>query len=271
MIPYDFDYYRPKTLEEALQLSKELKMAGQKAIYYGGGTEFISMSRLNNVYTDAVIDIKDIEECLYYQMEGDELIIGAGLSLTQLAEVNLFPLMSRAIKRIADHTVQDKVTIGGNLMGSIIYREASLALLVANADILIGNKNGLERLDFNDYWRRRVEDRREDLIIQLIINKKYLDLPHAHVKRTKNEKIETVEGLKNAPIQKAFIENFAFQCGYCTSGFIMACHSLAKIHPHADDLQIQDWLQSNICRCTSYQEIETAVKSILKGEVLEEG
>ena len=86
-----------------------------------------------------------------------------------------------------------------------------------------------------------------------------------------DKKIQTVEGLKNAPIQKAFIENFAFQCGYCTSGFIMACHSLSKIHPNADDAQIQDWLQSNICRCTSYQEIEAAVKSILKGEVAEEG
>lgn len=86
-----------------------------------------------------------------------------------------------------------------------------------------------------------------------------------------DKKIQTVEGLKNAPIQKSFIENFAFQCGYCTSGFIMACHSLSKIHPNADDAQIQDWLQSNICRCTSYQEIEAAVKSILKGEVAEEG
>lgn len=75
--------------------------------------------------------------------------------------------------------------------------------------------------------------------------------------------ITTVEGLKDAPIQKVFVEQFGFQCGYCTSGFIMACHSLWKLYPDADTKKIQDWLQSNICRCTSFQEIETAINSIM--------
>ena len=78
------------------------------------------------------------------------------------------------------------------------------------------------------------------------------------------KKITTIEGLKDAPIQKAFVENFSFQCGYCTSGFLMVCHSLWKLDPDADDQKIQEWLQSNICRCTSYQEIETAIKSIME-------
>lgn len=77
------------------------------------------------------------------------------------------------------------------------------------------------------------------------------------------KRILTVEGLKDAPIQRAFVERFGFQCGYCTSGFLMVCHALSKIHPDADDTVIQDWLQSNICRCTGYQEIEEAIKSIL--------
>jgi aerobic-type carbon monoxide dehydrogenase small subunit (CoxS/CutS family) len=77
------------------------------------------------------------------------------------------------------------------------------------------------------------------------------------------KKILTVEGLKDAPIQKAFVEEYGFQCGYCTSGFLMVCHSLSKFHPEADDSIIQEWLQSNICRCTGYEEISIAVKSIL--------
>lgn len=76
-------------------------------------------------------------------------------------------------------------------------------------------------------------------------------------------KITTVEGLKDAPVQKAFIENWGFQCGYCTSGFLMVCHALSKIHPEADDFVIEQWLQSNLCRCTGYSEIKDAVKSIL--------
>lgn len=76
--------------------------------------------------------------------------------------------------------------------------------------------------------------------------------------------ITTIEGLNNTPIQKAFVEKFAFQCGYCTSGFIMNCQGLINIHPDASDQTINDWLQSNICRCTSYEEITEAIKSVLR-------
>ncbi|MEH6905974.1 (2Fe-2S)-binding protein [Neobacillus drentensis] len=78
------------------------------------------------------------------------------------------------------------------------------------------------------------------------------------------KKVTTIEGLENTPIQKAFVENFAFQCGYCTPGFIMNCHSLILKHPDADDHMIKEWLESNICRCTGYAEIESALKSVLR-------
>jgi len=80
------------------------------------------------------------------------------------------------------------------------------------------------------------------------------------------KKILTVEGLQNAPIQKAFVNNYSFQCGYCTSGFLMVCHALANIHPDANDHVIEQWLESNICRCTGYKEINDAVKQVLTGK-----
>lgn len=76
--------------------------------------------------------------------------------------------------------------------------------------------------------------------------------------------ITTIEGLGNTPIQQAFVEKFAFQCGYCTPGFIMNCQGLINNHPEADEATINEWLQSNICRCTSYQEITAAIKSALQ-------
>jgi aerobic carbon-monoxide dehydrogenase small subunit len=81
---------------------------------------------------------------------------------------------------------------------------------------------------------------------------------------TVGKEITTIEGLHNTPIQRAFVEHFAFQCGYCTPGFIINAHALAETKPDADDATIQEWLESNICRCTSYQEIEAAVKEVLK-------
>ncbi len=79
------------------------------------------------------------------------------------------------------------------------------------------------------------------------------------------QRITTIEGLNDSPVQRAFVEKWAFQCGYCTSGFIMNCHALVKLGLRATDDVIQDWLESNICRCTGYEEIEAAVKSVLSG------
>jgi aerobic carbon-monoxide dehydrogenase small subunit len=75
--------------------------------------------------------------------------------------------------------------------------------------------------------------------------------------------ITTIEGLKDTPLQKAFVEKWAFQCGYCTPGFIMNGHALIQNHPEASDQVIKDWMQSNICRCTGYAEIKEAIKSVL--------
>lgn len=75
--------------------------------------------------------------------------------------------------------------------------------------------------------------------------------------------VTTIEGLKGSEMQKAFVRHNAFQCGYCTPGFVMNAHSLIELRPGADEKEIEKWLQSNICRCTGYKEIEGAVKSVL--------
>jgi len=73
----------------------------------------------------------------------------------------------------------------------------------------------------------------------------------------------TVEGLGGkAPIQAAFVQNGAFQCGYCTPGFLMVCHAMLTRHPNADEEIMEAWLESNLCRCTSYGEIRNAVRSL---------
>ncbi|WP_444644349.1 (2Fe-2S)-binding protein [Caproiciproducens sp. R1] len=76
--------------------------------------------------------------------------------------------------------------------------------------------------------------------------------------------IWTVEGLNGtALVQRAFVEANAFQCGYCTSGFLMVCHALKMQHPVLpEEYVVEEWLQSNLCRCTSYQEIRKAVRKM---------
>lgn len=76
--------------------------------------------------------------------------------------------------------------------------------------------------------------------------------------------ITTIEGLHNTPIQQAFLDKSAFQCGYCTSGFLMVGHALSQHVAGTDQGRMVEWLRSNICRCTSYQEIYDAVWSVVQ-------
>ncbi|MCG7334465.1 (2Fe-2S)-binding protein [Sporosarcina sp. ACRSM] len=78
------------------------------------------------------------------------------------------------------------------------------------------------------------------------------------------ESITTIEGLADSPVQQAFVDNWAIQCGYCTPGFVVNCHALMERHPDADDKTIEEWMQSNLCRCTGYHEIKEAIQSVLR-------
>lgn len=76
--------------------------------------------------------------------------------------------------------------------------------------------------------------------------------------------ITTVEGLaegdKLHPVQQAFVEAGAIQCGYCTPGLILATCSLLDENPSPSEAEIKDWLLGNICRCTGYQKVVAAVQ-----------
>ncbi|NEU31016.1 (2Fe-2S)-binding protein [bacterium LRH843] len=81
---------------------------------------------------------------------------------------------------------------------------------------------------------------------------------------TEGDQITTIEGLLGSQIQKTFVNKWAIQCGFCTPGFILNCHALKNTYPNATDEIIEEWMQSNLCRCTGYQEIKEAVKAILQ-------
>lgn len=76
----------------------------------------------------------------------------------------------------------------------------------------------------------------------------------------RDNKITTIEGLHNTEIQQAFHEKGGFQCGYCTSGFLMNAYALLETHPDADDKIKKEWLQSNLCRCTGYEGIKDSIQ-----------
>jgi aerobic carbon-monoxide dehydrogenase small subunit len=77
--------------------------------------------------------------------------------------------------------------------------------------------------------------------------------------------VTTVEGLGSGanldPVQQAFLERGAVQCGFCTPGLIVSTHDLLQRNPHPSDPEIREALAGNLCRCTGYEKIMDAVRT----------
>jgi carbon-monoxide dehydrogenase small subunit len=85
--------------------------------------------------------------------------------------------------------------------------------------------------------------------------------------------IQTIEGVANGdelhPMQEAFRDNHALQCGFCTPGMIMSALDLVKNNPDPSEREIREYLEGNLCRCTGYHNIVLAIKAgaaVMRGE-----
>jgi aerobic carbon-monoxide dehydrogenase small subunit len=82
--------------------------------------------------------------------------------------------------------------------------------------------------------------------------------------QAEGREVRTVEGLAEgdrlAPIQEAFVEAGAVQCGFCTPGLLVQAHDLIERHPDPSDAEIREALAGNLCRCTGYEKILDAVR-----------
>jgi carbon-monoxide dehydrogenase small subunit len=83
--------------------------------------------------------------------------------------------------------------------------------------------------------------------------------------QAQGKRIRTVEGLAQGdelhPLQRAFMEHHALQCGYCTPGFLMLATALLERNPKIGDQELREALSANLCRCTGYQNILKAVRA----------
>jgi xanthine dehydrogenase YagT iron-sulfur-binding subunit len=81
-----------------------------------------------------------------------------------------------------------------------------------------------------------------------------------------DREVTTIEGLSSVedlhPMQAAFVERDAFQCGYCTPGQIMSAVALLEEGHAGDDAEIAEWMSGNICRCAAYPHIRAAIRDV---------
>lgn len=88
--------------------------------------------------------------------------------------------------------------------------------------------------------------------------------------------IKTIEGLapspqELSPLQSAFADKGAVQCGFCTSGMLMSATHLLETEPHPDEAQVRRGLSGNLCRCTGYNKIVDAISSVADAAETDEG
>ena len=86
------------------------------------------------------------------------------------------------------------------------------------------------------------------------------------VAEVEGSKVITVEGVAQdgqlSPLQKQFIDKWAFQCGYCTAGMIMSAKALLERNPHPTEIEIREAIEGNLCRCTGYVKIIEAIQAV---------
>lgn len=183
MIPFDFEYYSPSSPSSALDLYQNLQRSGKEPMYYSGGTEVITFARRNSIQPRAVIDLKAIPECNALYVHAGRLIIGSCVSLSRLAAANPFPLLSRAAEEIADQTARNKITLGGNISGIIIYREAVLPLLLADSQLVIIGPNGIKHVSIHQVFRQRLQLQKGEALLQIVTDQSFTTLPYFHRKK----------------------------------------------------------------------------------------
>ncbi|WML31603.1 FAD binding domain-containing protein [Neobacillus sp. OS1-32] len=183
MLPFDFDYYRPETLQEAVELYQKQAGQGKQVIFFSGGTELITLGRIDLAYADAVIDIKGIAECKIIKSEGSQLLLGSALSLTQIEEANPFPLLTKVASEVADHTARGKITLGGNICAEIFYREAVLPFLLADSQLMIVGPEGIKTVQIHEIFQRQLQLKRGEMLVQTATDRRFIEAPFYAVKR----------------------------------------------------------------------------------------
>jgi CO/xanthine dehydrogenase FAD-binding subunit len=192
LIPLDFDYYRPESVAEAVSTFRQLTGAGRDPVYYGGGTEILTLARTapDQLRCGAVIDLKAVPECRVLERDGDRALVGAAATLAEVCEAGLWPLLEAAAGRVADHTTRRQVTLGGNLAGRIRYREAALAPMLADCCAVVAGEGGLRRRPFSAVFDGRLHLEPPEFLAQIEVDRAEADLPCCCIKQTRLDWID---------------------------------------------------------------------------------
>ena len=199
MICTDLVYLRPGTPEEAV--SAWLDHAGRgkpgDVRYLAGGTEIVTGARRLAAVPRVLIDLKSLAETRAIACDAAGLYLGAALSLNEAADPAAFPLLSAAVRNVADRSVRNRLSLGGNVAGALPYREAVLPLLLADAtveSVVPGTGPGAapsRRVRaLSEAFDKRLSLEPGELVLGFRIPALAASLPWAHFRRTRTGPVD---------------------------------------------------------------------------------
>jgi CO/xanthine dehydrogenase FAD-binding subunit len=193
MIPTEITYIQVDSPEEAILAWS----AHPGARYLAGGTEITTTARRSAAYPlTTLINIKSLAEAQILETKAGRIALGAALPLSTLEDWPGFPLLATTIKGVADRTVRNRLTLGGNIAGMLPYREAVLPLLLADAtglSIVPGSKGSVPA---RKVWRLRDRfDKRlvldpGELVLNFSLPEHFASLPWVHRRKTRTGKVD---------------------------------------------------------------------------------
>jgi xanthine dehydrogenase molybdenum-binding subunit len=158
-------YHRPETTAEALQAKQDHR----HSVYLSGGTEILTRARERRLKPGALVDLMGIPELRELKSGNRGQRFGATLRLNELAEQKSYPLLARACGGIADHTVRNSITLGGNIAGKLPYREALLPFLLVETTVHLESPAGPREVPLREIFSKRLHLQADELILALSV------------------------------------------------------------------------------------------------------
>ena len=208
MIVKDVSYHKPCTAEEALTLWK----AGRDSRYLAGSTEILTLAKKVGYPVHTLVDIKAIPEARragpQARPRGEGYYLGAALTLNEVEETGAFPLLSATVRKIADHTIRNRLTLGGNVCGMLPYREAVLPLLLADTEVhSLTPEGGYRVRNLRWCFDKRIALDNGELVLGFWVPSSALAAPWFHHRKTRTGPVDyplvTVCALKNPTVELA--------------------------------------------------------------------
>lgn len=169
MITRDIRFIQPTTVDEALSAWADAVQRGEQPAWMGGGTELVTQARDGKSQADVLIDTKRISECTTFREDSArrELVIGSAVRLSHLPT---FPLLLCCAAGVADRTVRNSITLGGNICGMLAYREAALPFLLLEGTVELAGPDGRRQVPMHEIFNKRLQKHDGEVVLAFRIN-----------------------------------------------------------------------------------------------------